>query len=121
MADKALQRCLSIDDVRALARRRVPRPIFDMIDGGREDGVTLQRNVDDFRALKIMPRVLRGVASVDPRTRVLGCDLSFPLILAPTGAQTFLDPAGERPRRYRCCTISPTRLATGLRFCWEAA
>ena len=95
MADRALQRCLNVDDVRNLARRRVPGPIFDFIDGGREDEVTLQRNIDDFRTLKIVPRVLRNVTNVEPRIRALGCELSFPLILAPTGGQTFLDPAGE--------------------------
>lgn len=95
MTDKALQRCLNIEDVRKLALRRLPRPIFDIVDSGREDGITLERNVADFRALQILPRVLRDVKIVDPRTRALGCDLSFPLILSPTGAQILLDPEGE--------------------------
>jgi L-lactate dehydrogenase (cytochrome) len=95
MADRTLLRCLNIEDVRKLALRRLPRPIFDMLDSGREDSVTMERNLADLRALEVIPRVLRDVAVVEPGARVLGCNLSFPLILSPTGAQTYLDPEGE--------------------------
>ena len=55
----------------------------------------MQRNVADFQALQIVPRVLRDVKFVEPGTRVLGCELTFPLILSPTGLQTLFDPDGE--------------------------
>jgi len=87
MTDARLQRCAGVDDVRKLARRTLPLPIFDMIDGGSADEVTLRRNVAAFDEIELIPRVGRDVSEIETRTRVLGTDLSFPLILAPTGVQ----------------------------------
>lgn len=93
--NKRLERCVSVDDVRLLARRRLPLPIYDLLAGGSCDEVTLGRNVAAFDEIELVPRVARDVSTVDASVQVLGADLSFPLILAPTGAQGFIDPEAE--------------------------
>ena len=88
-------RCVSIADLRKLARRKVPRVVFDYVDGGACDEVTLRRNVEDFAALAIEPRVLVDVASVDTSTTVLGCPVAVPIIGAPTGMTGLMHHRGE--------------------------
>jgi L-lactate dehydrogenase (cytochrome) len=95
MPDKHLRRCISIDDLRKLAARRLPEPIYDLLSDGVEDGVTFRRNTDDFRGFSIVPRFLRDVSKIVTTVRVMSCELSFPLILAPTGTQAILHPGGE--------------------------
>jgi L-lactate dehydrogenase (cytochrome) len=84
----------SIEDLRQAARRRLPRAIFDFIDGGAQDEVTLRHNVEDFRRLSLLPRVLTDVASRDQSVTVLGQRLDCPLILAPTGLPGVVWPNG---------------------------
>ena len=69
--------------------------MFDYIDGGAEDELTLERNTAGFRALEFRPRVLRDVSDIDPSATVLGKKLPIPLILAPTGFARMADPEGE--------------------------
>jgi L-lactate dehydrogenase (cytochrome) len=76
---------VNIDDLRRRARRRLPRAVFDYIDGAAEDEVTLRRNRAGFERLTFRPRVLIDVSQVDQTTTVLGQGLRTPLILAPTG------------------------------------
>jgi L-lactate dehydrogenase (cytochrome) len=76
---------LNIDDLRAEARRRLPRAVFDFIDGAAEDEVTLGRNERAFLAWTFSPRVFMDVSSIDQSTLVLGRRHETPLILAPTG------------------------------------
>jgi L-lactate dehydrogenase (cytochrome) len=92
---RRLRRAANIDDLRRQARRRLPRGVFDYIDGGAEDEVTLDRNVEAFRRLEFRPRVLRDVGQVDPSTTLLGRHLPFPLVLAPTGFTRIAAPEGE--------------------------
>jgi L-lactate dehydrogenase (cytochrome) len=92
---RRLSRAASVDDLRELARRRLPSGVFDYIDGGAEDEVTLGRNVEAFRRLELLPRVLRDVSAVDPSTTLLGRPLAFPLVLAPTGFTRIADSQGE--------------------------
>jgi L-lactate dehydrogenase (cytochrome) len=92
---RRLARSADVDDLRRHARRRLPRGVFDYIDGAAEDEVTAGRNVESFRRLEFRPRVLRDVGAVDPSTTVLGRPVSMPLILAPTGFTRIADPAGE--------------------------
>jgi L-lactate dehydrogenase (cytochrome) len=94
-ADRRLATAASIDDLRSIARRRLPRGVFDYLDGGAEDELTLRRNVAAFRRAEFQPRVLRGVADVDPSTTVLGRPVPLPLILAPTGMTRLASPGGE--------------------------
>jgi L-lactate dehydrogenase (cytochrome) len=95
MSNQRLARCISIDDLRVEAKRRLPAPLYDLLTNGREDNVTYERNISDFKNLQIKQKVLRDISKVDTRTKILGCDLSFPLVLSPTGSQSLLDPEGE--------------------------
>ena len=92
---RRLARAASVEDLRQVARRRLPGGVFDYIDGGAEDERTLHRNVAAFDGLEFCPRVLRDVAKVDTTTTLLGRPLEFPLVLAPTGFSRIADPEGE--------------------------
>jgi L-lactate dehydrogenase (cytochrome) len=92
---RRLARAASVTDLRALARRRLPRGVFDYIDGGAEDERTLAANVAAFARTTFRPRVLRDVGDVDPSTTLLGRPLPLPLVLAPTGFTRIADPEGE--------------------------
>ena len=92
---RRLARAASVEDLRRLAKRRLPRAVFDYIDGGAEDELTLARNSEAFRRLEFRPRVLRDVSRVDTKTTLLGRELEMPLVLAPTGFCRMADPAGE--------------------------
>lgn len=86
---------ISIDDLRERARRRLPRAVFDYIDGGAEDEFTLRRNRDGFERITFRPRVLVDTTARDQSTTVLGQRLETPLILAPTGLCGMAAPRGE--------------------------
>jgi L-lactate dehydrogenase (cytochrome) len=92
---RRLARTADVGDLRRIARRRLPRGVFDYIDGGAEDEITLGRNVQAFRELSFRPRVLRDVAAVDLSASVLGRLVPFPLILSPTGFTRIVLPDGE--------------------------
>ena len=82
-------------DLRLMARRRLPRGVFDYIDGGAEDEHTMAENSAAFRRIGFHPRVLQGVGKPDPSTTLLGRPLPIPLVLAPTGFTRIADPEGE--------------------------
>ena len=92
---RRLQSAASIEDLRKVARRRLPGGVFDYIDGGAEDEVALDRNTRAFREMEFVPRVLRDVGNVDTTGTILGCEVPFPLILAPTGFTRIAHPPGE--------------------------
>jgi L-lactate dehydrogenase (cytochrome) len=75
----------SIDDYREAARRRLPKFLFEYIDGGAYAEVTLRRNIDDLRAVALRQRVLRDVSRIDTRASLFGQDLAMPVVLAPIG------------------------------------
>lgn len=79
----------SIADLRHVARRRLPRAIFDFFDGGAEDETTLADNERAFRRVRLAPRVLVDVAEVDTAATILGKPAQMPLAIAPTGAVGF--------------------------------
>ncbi len=85
----------SVGDYRELARRRLPRQIFDLIDGGAFDEVTLNANCADLQALRLRQRVLRDVSQIDIRTTVIGQQLRLPVILAPIGLAGMAGRRGE--------------------------
>lgn len=93
--ERRLSGAASVEDLRRIARRRLPRGVFDYIDGGAEDERTLRANVEAFAATTFRPRVLRGVHAVRTETEVLGRTVPFPLVLAPTGFTRIADPEGE--------------------------
>src|ERR671928_392445 len=86
---------VNIEDLRVRARRRLPRAVFDFIDGGAEDEVSLRANRTAFRRLTFRPRVLVDASAVDQSTTVLGQSLATPLILAPTGLCGMAAPRAE--------------------------
>jgi (S)-mandelate dehydrogenase len=79
----------SIEELRLAARRRLPRAVFDFIDGAAEDELTLRDNRAAFERVRLLPRVLRDVSSVDTSTTILGKPAALPLVVAPTGAVGF--------------------------------
>ena len=88
-------RVVSIPDLRPLAKRRLPRVVFDYLDGGAEGEFTLRENCRAFEDLTFRPRHAVSVPSCDLRVRVLGLDLALPFILAPVGYSRLMDPQGE--------------------------
>ena len=92
---RSLSRAVNIDDLRELARRRVPRIVFNYIDGGAEGEWTLRENRRAFEATTFRPRQAVHVPATDLRTQVLGGELSMPLLLAPVGYLRVMHPEGE--------------------------
>ena len=92
---RRLQKAASIEDLRKMARRRLPGGVFDYIDGGAEDEVAMDRNTRAFREMEFVPRVLRDMGNVDTTGTILGSEVPFPLILAPTGFTRIAHPPGE--------------------------
>src|ERR1700723_3460964 len=88
-------RVVNIEDLRQLARRRLPRAVFDYVDGGAGDEVTLRENCRSFQEVILRPRHAVALEKCDLRTRVLGHDISFPAILAPVGYSRLMHPEGE--------------------------
>jgi (S)-mandelate dehydrogenase len=78
-------KAVNIEDLRQLAKRRLPRAIFDFFDGGAEDEVTLRENRAAFERVRLLPRVLVNVASVDATVDLFGKKSALPLAIAPTG------------------------------------
>lgn len=91
----ASPRVVNVEDLRALARRRLPRVVFDYIDGGSEDEVTLRENRRAFEEVTFRARHAVAVLDLDLRARVLGVDLAVPVILAPIGYSRLMHPDGE--------------------------
>ena len=91
-----LDDCHNFHDFRELARRRLPRPIFDYIDGGADDEVTYRRNTASFERCDLVPDVLRGVATVDLSVTVMGQKLAVPFYCSPTALQRLFHHQGER-------------------------
>src|SRR5262250_1454361 len=88
-------RVLNIEDLRRAAKRRLPRVVFDYIDGGAEDESTLRANCRAFEAVKLRPRCAVATPACDLRTMVLGTAVTMPLVLAPVGSCRLMFPRGE--------------------------
>ena len=86
---------VNIEDLRRLAQRRLPRPVFDYLDGGAEDEVTLRENTRAFQDISFRPRGAVATKQCDLAVRVLGQELSFPAMLAPIGYSRLMHPGGE--------------------------
>lgn len=94
-SSRRLAHTVSIEDLRELARRRVPRIVFNYIDGGADAEWTLRENRRAFDDVTFCPRHAVAVPACDLRTRVLGIELSMPVLLAPVGYLRVMHPAGE--------------------------
>jgi len=88
--------CHNIDDFRLLAKRRLPWPVFDYIDGGADDEITKARNTAAFADCDLVPDVLAGAAEINASVTILGRKSALPLILSPTALQRVFHWQGER-------------------------
>ncbi|MFN9376977.1 MAG: alpha-hydroxy acid oxidase [Novosphingobium sp.] len=88
--------CHNIADFRELARRRLPWPVFDYIDGAADDEVTKARNTSAFDSVDLVPDVLAGVAEIDTSITLMGRKSALPLMLSPTALQRVFHWQGER-------------------------
>jgi len=86
---------VNIEDLRRLAHRRLPRSVFDYLDGGAEDESTLRENPRAFNDILFRPRNAVAFAECDLRVRVVGLDLALPGLLAPVGYSRLMHPGGE--------------------------
>jgi isopentenyl diphosphate isomerase/L-lactate dehydrogenase-like FMN-dependent dehydrogenase len=91
----ATPRVVCIEDLRSLARQRVPQAVFDYLDGGAEGEVTLRENCRVFEDVTFRPRHAVVVPECSLRTRILGFELSLPFMLAPVGYSRLMHPGGE--------------------------
>ncbi len=91
----ASPRVVCIEDFRPIARRRIPRAVFDYLDGGAEGEVTLRENCRAFQDVTFRPRHAVALGKCDLGVRVLGLDLALPFLLAPVGYSRLMHPGGE--------------------------
>ncbi|MFT3719272.1 alpha-hydroxy acid oxidase [Pseudorhodoferax sp.] len=91
-----LNDCHNFHDFRRLAERRLPGPIFNYIDGGADDEVTMRRNTAAFEDCDLVPSVLQGVSDVDLSVTVMGQKIDLPVYLSPTALQRLFHHQGER-------------------------
>ena len=91
-----LRHCHNFHDFRRLAKRRLPGPIFDYIDGAADDEMTHRRNTASFERCDLVPNVLRGVDQVDLTVTVMGQTLAMPVYCSPVALQRLFHHQGER-------------------------
>ena len=94
-AGSNLSHAVNIEDLRRMARRRLPNFSFEYVEGGAEDEISLKRNRDVFERITWLPRTLASVGSPDLSTRIFGQTCHLPLVIAPTGFTGLLWPKGD--------------------------
>jgi L-lactate dehydrogenase (cytochrome) len=109
-ARRSVKSCHNVEDLRALAERRVPRPVFDYVAGGADQEVTLRANEQAFRQRQLRPRLMVDVSSAETATELFGVRAEMPLILAPTGYTRMMHPEGE-------IAVARAAAAAGLPYC----
>ena len=92
---RRLAKAANVDDLRRIAKRRLPFGVFDYIDGGAEDEHALRDSVTAYRKLQFRPRILRDVSDIDTSTTLFGKRIPMPLLLAPTGFSRIAHSQGE--------------------------
>ena len=93
---RRLQSCNNVEDMRQLAKQRLPGPIFHYIDGAADDEVTYRRNTAAFEECDLVPNVLVGVKNIDMSVTVMGRKLAMPIFCSPTALQRLFHHDGER-------------------------
>ena len=93
---RQLKNCHNVDDLRLLAKQRLPGPIFHYIDGAADDEVTYRRNTSSFDDCDLVPNVLAGVEHIDMSVSVMGQELKMPVFCSPTALQRLFHHDGER-------------------------
>ncbi len=91
-----LEHCHNFQDFKTLAKRRLPSPIFNYIDGAADDETTYRQNTASFERCDLVPNVLRGIETVDMSVTVLGQKLAMPIYCSPTALQRLFHHEGER-------------------------
>src|SRR5882724_3364853 len=86
---------VNIEDLRRLAQTRLPKVIFDYLDGGAEDEITMRENCNAFQEVCFRPRQAVATPQRDLRTKVLGTEIAFPALLAPVGYSRMMHADGE--------------------------
>jgi L-lactate dehydrogenase (cytochrome) len=92
---RRLAACYDVADLRRAAKRRIPRPVFDYVDGAADEEIAIAANAAAFRTWRFLPRVLADVATVDTSVPVFGSAWPLPFALAPTGYSRMMHPDGE--------------------------
>jgi L-lactate dehydrogenase (cytochrome) len=92
---RRLASCHDVSDLRRVARRRIPRPVFDYVDGAADEELAVAANMAAFRQWRFLPRALADVAVVDTSVTVFGSALPVPMALAPAGYTRMMHPDGE--------------------------
>jgi isopentenyl diphosphate isomerase/L-lactate dehydrogenase-like FMN-dependent dehydrogenase len=94
-SQRPLPRVVNINDLLTLAKRRLPKAVFDYVDGGAEQEVTLRNNCEAFKQVTFRPKQAVSVGPCELNTQVLEADLAFPAMLAPIGYSRLMHPGGE--------------------------
>ena len=95
LKDRKLENCFTVSDLQDLAQKRVPRAVFDYVDGGALDEISLQRAKDAFKRVEFSPHVLRNVSQIDFSQKIIGKKTAMPIIFAPTGYSRMMHYLGE--------------------------
>ena len=90
-----LDKVFNIEDLRKIARKKLPKPLFNYIDGGADDETNVLGNAKAFDSVRLVPEYLVDMANIDTTTKVLGREISMPLFLAPTGMTRLFHHDGE--------------------------
>ena len=95
LEDRKLKLAVNLQDMRLLAKKRVPKAVFDYVDGGANDEISYQRSAETFSKVQFHARVLRDVSKIDLTTKIAGKDCALPIIFAPTGYTRMMNYEGE--------------------------
>jgi L-lactate dehydrogenase (cytochrome) len=90
-----LSDCNNVMDLRRIAKRRLPSPVFNYLDGGADDELSLARNTDAFNDYELLPSQLSDVTNIDLKTTLLGQPMDWPVMISPTGASKLFHADGE--------------------------
>ena len=82
-----LDQCHNFQDFRLLAKKRLPSPVFNYIDGAADDEITYQRNTQSFNDIDLVPNVLAGVENINLKTTIFEKTIDMPIYCAPTAVQ----------------------------------
>ena len=116
----ALDRCLNVYDLRAAAKRRLPRAVFEFVDRGSEDGIAVANNRNAFERIKLRHRALVDVSGRTMNTTLFGKPVSMPMAIAPTGAAGLCWHEGELELAKAAAKAKiPFTLATGAMTAME--
>ena len=106
---KRITDCLSILDLRELAARKLPSPLFNYLDGAAETEITARHNTGAFDEIRLVPRCLVDVSAIRTSRRLLGQEVAWPVMCSPSGASRFYHPEGE-------CAVARAAAATGTLY-----